>query len=202
MNKILLTVNKELINSDTEKVNSTIREFSPFYERFKSLNIGELKTEDLNKFLRSPKEYFLNLFTKGESLNVGELKLDSKKVYELLDKPEEVELLVKDLELKIKEPYILRNCLSQIENIEIVDDKMNVKKDYLQSLEEKHSIYADTEDQVRAYEILNQIAKNFEELMKLQKKPFFGTQDSWFEFLLTKKDNCTISIKPHSIKQF
>ena len=138
MEKILLRVDKESIDKDTQKVNDTIREFSPFYERYKKLNVGDLKNNDLKTFLLSPKKYFLDLFTKGENLKIGELELSSEKVYELLNKPDGVDDLVNDLELKIKEPFMITYYISQVENIEIQEEKMTVKKEYLENLTEKY----------------------------------------------------------------
>lgn len=202
MEKILLRVDKESLDNDTQKVNDAIREFSPFYERYKKLNVGDLKNEDLKTFLLSPKKYFLDLFTKGENLKIGELELSSEKVYELLNKPDGVDDLVNDLELKIKEPFIITYCISQVENIEIQEGKMTVKKEYLENLIEKYSSYADTENQLKALEILKRISEDFQTLIEMQIKPFYGSENSWFEHLLKKTENNKISIKPHCIKNF
>lgn len=202
MEKILLRVDKESLDKDTQKVNDAIREFSPFYKRYKKLNVGDLKNEDLKTFLLSPKKYFLDLFTKGENLKIGELELSPDKVYELLNKPDGVDDLVNDLELKIKEPFIITYCIYQVENIEIQEGKMSVKKEYLEDLKEKHSIYADTENQLKALEILNRISDDFQALIGMQIKTFYGWENSWFEYFLQKTENNKISIKPHCIKNF
>lgn len=157
------------INKEINRINSSISfYFQKFVDRYNGISIlPELQTSDLVDFIDNPKSFFVLKLTKGKTLNVGDLVLSSEKVYELLDRPSELDILVNDIEkLKTVDSYIM-NYSDCINDIEIVQNKLKVKQSKVDAITEQYSVYVETENQFRALEIANDIVLKINELFKI-----------------------------------
>ena len=142
--------------------------FSPFIERCNSLSIiPPLETNSLSDFFLNPKSFFVLKLTKGETLNVGDLKLSSEKVYDLLDRPEELDKLVKDIEALQRDRDFIGRYFADLGKVEIKDEVLQYKQSWIETITEQYSYYIETENQFTAQTLANEIVIKINELMSI-----------------------------------
>ena len=174
MEKTFLYIDRQQINDKIAPAKTLISELKIFYERYKSLNLKELNTDDLDEFFKTPKTFFLNVLTGGESLSVGQLKLDTEKVYDLSPRPEGVDDLVNDITKKVNDYGIQRNYIGNLPYLSILNNELIVNPEYINEWTEMFTYYTTTEDQHNALILLTKIAKDLTELKALLKQPIYG----------------------------
>lgn len=189
MEKQLLYTDQSKINQSKTKITSAINAFKPFFEEYKQLNIGDLKTEDLKTFFIKPKEFFMMLLTKGENLKVGDLMLDPEKLYELLQKPEGVEDLVNNIEKTIRLDEFRLNHIGYIDHIIVSEGQMLINPEYIRELTDKYTFYTETSDQLKAFELVKRIAEDFSELKNLLKEPEYAYYDDFRTFMIKESND-------------
>lgn len=169
MEKQLAYRNQRQINEDVEKIKTSAKwHFQNFVDRYNSISIlPTLESDDLVEFMDNPKSFLVLKLTNGETLNVGELKLSSEKVYDLLDRPAEVDQLVNDIQTLNSDYSYQSNHRQNLVFFDIIENKLVVKESIVNEITEKYSSYIETENQFRALEIANDIVLKINELFKI-----------------------------------
>jgi len=186
-NKILLHKDKHKINNEINAIKQTINILNPLYERFKELEISEMQPEEFTEFINHPKTFFVKILSQGKSLKIGKLELNPEKVYELFPLPTGVKELVEDLERLIKNNDFLSYNAFNIQHISISENELIVSENYVERITNKHTFYAETENQLKALEVLNRIANDLTELQSLKKKQFINPRE-WLQEVFKEKE--------------
>ena len=101
MDKKLAYINQREINSALQEIEQSAKyHFQKLVDRYNSISIlPHLETNDFYDLMKTPKPFLVLKLTKGQTLNIGELQLSTEKVYDLLDRPAEVDELINDIEV-------------------------------------------------------------------------------------------------------
>jgi hypothetical protein len=114
-----------------------------------------------------PKAFITDKLTQGETVKVGGLSLDKNKLFELLDKPQGttaiIENILKDIEDRSKREF----HIWKINNFIIENGNVIINPEYLEEINNRHSLFIETENQKTGFEKLQQIAKLLNEINDL-----------------------------------
>lgn len=142
--------------------------FNNFYERYKSLDfLPEMTTDDFSNFMQTPKAFFLLKLTGGQTLNVGPLALNSEKVFELLERPAEVDKLISDIEALERDKHYRNEHAQNIHHFEIISNSLKIKQSRIDQITEQNSFYITKETQFQAIQMIEEILPKINELMKI-----------------------------------
>ena len=188
------------IGQDTREYNRVISELSdrakkvyqPLIDQYHTLNISTLTTEDLDVFFNNPKSFFVTLLTKDEPLTLGGVKLQAEKVYEFMERPTGLDAFVEKLiNYKIDAPKIGFNSeyLGNLEYYEIIDNKLQITEVYKDEIVEMTNYYATTENQLKAFNLINEVINKLGEFNSIWKS---------IPILLNDEDNYLIHNAPHA----
>lgn len=169
---------QERIFTDQRAISLALSEISTAQQQFqkyvdmynKITELEPLKENDLEGFIRTPKEFLVERLMTGKSLEVGGVTLSKDKLYDIMEKPEGFDDLVSEL-LKLKtDRYTIQNSFIQLKNLFIKSGTaVEIRSGHINFLEKKHSIYLDSESKERAYELLRNISEGINELKKIKK---------------------------------
>lgn len=158
----------EINSSLSDITGSATYYYQKFIDRYKAISIlPELQTEDLINLMRNPRSLILTKLTKGETLSVGGIQLSSEKVFELLDKPVEVDQLINDIESLREDSSYMNHHYRNIENFEIEKGKLQIKKSLVEEITERNSKYISSDDQFKALEIAKELLPKLNKLLSL-----------------------------------
>lgn len=188
------------IGQDTREYNRIISELSdrakkiyqPLIDQYHTLNISILTTVDLDVFFNSPKSFFVTLLTKDEPLTLGGVKLQAEKVYEFMERPTGLDAFVEKLinyKIDAQHKGFKSEYLGDFEPFEIVDNKLQLTADYKAEIVEMTNYYATTENQLKAFNLINEVISKLGE---------FNTIWKDIPLLLNDEDNYLIHIAPHA----
>lgn len=190
------------INKEIGTIETAIVEIKPLFESFKKLNLGTLDANDIEKFINTPKTYFLDLLTKGESLKVGSLTLNPEKVYDLSPRPDGVDELVKRIVSKKDQDFSNRRILPYLQRITIINNELAVNSIYRDEITKRFTYYADTPDKIRALELITEIAEKTTELKSISKNLQYSDID-FRELIITRAlDNITYKPNLKAIQSY
>lgn len=187
MKKVFLYKDESNIFRRIESINGMIGSLNQLFDRYKTLGLPDMKTEDFKEFIMNPKAFFIKILTNGETLKIGQLELDVQKVYELFPLPNGVNELVTDIIKFNTQTYFQTHYAFNIKNVEIIENELCICSKFKQLLEDTHTFYTETEDQNTALTLLKRIAKDLTALKALQKGNFYNPQDWIKESLIEKK---------------
>lgn len=187
MKKVFLHKDESNIFRQIESINGMIGSLNQLFDRYKTLGLPNMKTEDFKEFIMNPKAFFIKILTNGETLKIGQLELDVQKVYELFPLPNGVNELVTDIIKFNTQTYFQTHYAFNIKNVEIIENELCICSKFKQLLEDTHTFYTETEDQNTALTLLKRIAKDLTALKALQKGNFYNPQDWIKESLIEKK---------------
>ena len=187
MKKVFLYKDESNIFRRIESINGMIGSLNQLFDRYKTLGLADMKTEDFKEFIMNPKAFFIKILTNGETLKIGQLELDVQKVYELFPLPNGVNELVTDIIKFNTQTYFQTHYAFNIKNVEIIENELCICSKFKQLLEDTHTFYTETEDQNTALTLLKRIAKDLTALKALQKGNFYNPQDWIKESLIEKK---------------
>lgn len=202
MEKKFLYVNKQELNNVLSEVESALVGFKPFFDKAKEIGINSIKSENLDEFFRNPKSYFLQTLTKGQTLKVGDLELDSAKVYDLATRPDGLDELVTKIEgLKIDNIFV-RHYFRHLPNLAVVENELIIDPKFIEDQTEIYTVYADTENRLKALALIKNISAELTVLKSIQKhSPGSGAE--WFDKIFSESySDATISPKLSCITNF
>jgi len=156
------------INEWLKATEQAAQSLQPFVNRCSEISsVPELETEDLYDFFINPRSFFVSKLTKGETLKVGDLSLSSEKVFDLLDRPDELDKLVSDIEALKYKQHFQSNCFGQIQNLQLVEGILEVKQSWIDDVTERFSYYIETDNQFAALDLMNEILPKINELFSM-----------------------------------
>lgn len=170
--------------------NQTVKEYNEYKLNFQNivnkiiaLNLQNFnfETNDLTPLFKSPKTFFTSkLIT--EQINISGIVLNQNKIFDLMEIPEKLHDLIKEIENLIKRFYENEKNLNfylYSDYFQIVNNIVEIKPEKLDFWKENYSIYLTNEKQVQVNNILTDIS----EKMQLLKELNFGFN---YEDLLKK----------------
>lgn len=188
------------IGQDTREYNRIISELSdrakmvyqPLIDQYHTLNISTLTTEDLDVFFNNPKVFFVSILTKDEPLTIGTIKLQPEKVYDFMESTTGLDAFVEKLinyKIEAQHKGFKSEYLGNLKHYEIVDNKLKISEVYNDEIVEMTNYYATTENQLKAFNIINEVISKLGEFNSIWKD---------IPVLLNDEDNYLINIAPHA----
>ncbi|MGV0756783.1 hypothetical protein ACTS9E_14535 [Empedobacter brevis] len=149
-----------------------LKVYQPLIDEYHALNISTLETEDLDAFFYSPKSFFVTLLTKDEPLTLGGVKLQADKVYEFMERPAGLDAFVEKLinyKIDAEKKGFKSEYLGNLEPYELVNNKLQLTAEYKEETEYNTTYFAETETQLKAFNLINSIIENIEEFNTIWK---------------------------------
>lgn len=170
MERQFLYTDQSSIDSNTNYVENAISIIYPYFERYKTLNLPELTSEDLEEFIKNPKSFFVKILSNGETLKIGQMALDPLKLYDLLPIPEEVKQLADDLI-----SFSGENSFNSypLQYVSVSENELIVDPKYIADTKIRFTYYTENDDQNKALELILRIAEDLNTLKAIGKKPYF-----------------------------
>lgn len=182
-NNTFLYIDQQTIDFNLDSIKSAITVFTPFFNRYKELNLPELTDLNFSEFFTSPKTFLVQKLTNGETLKLGSLEIDPIKAFDLFPLPESVHELIQAIENSKTSNEITGANLWGLSKILIVDNDLTINPTYIAELTDKYTYKTESADQDNALQLMTEIAENITALKVLQKKTFSNSQD-WVNDLL------------------
>lgn len=163
--KKLIYKNESAIASEVNQLKTQKEYFQKIVDKFFENKIN-VSSDGLQKLIGNPKAYIIETLTKGETLKVGNLSLNNDKLFDLLEIPNDVKLLISDIEKvssnqRESEFYHLKVSFFCLNN-----GKVEITKEHLEGIERQHSIFIENERQQSIFEILEKVSGQLNELPK------------------------------------
>jgi hypothetical protein len=175
----------------SDQSNKILKVYQPLIDQYHTLNISVLTTEDLESFFNNPKSFFVTLLTKDEPLTLGGVKLQAEKVYEFMERPTGLDAFVEKLTNYKNDAVnigIKIEFLGDFQPYEIINNKLQLTADYKAEILDFTSYYATTENQLLAFNLINEVITKLGE---------FNTIWKDIPIMLKDNDNSLIHIAPH-----
>lgn len=195
---------KEVIFFDENKFNNLLEPqfkrlgyFQELVSMYENLNTGEpLLSEDLKALIENPKEFVAKQIVKEDTATIGGLKLNFEKVFDIIEKPVGTDELINKIindKLIDKLNIAQRNAYHfEIENGYTVI----LNKEYVKQITEQCTVYITSENQKKAFKILNEIAKNVNELSSLKARGYLH-ENLFQDYFSVNVFTETITINPY-----
>ena len=172
MTKQFLYTDESGKRSNLEYVQNAINAINPYFERYKVLDLPVLTSEQLEEFTKTPKSFFVKILSDGETLKIGQMELEPSKVYELFPVPEEIKILVNDLE-SFQRQQNFSSYAYPLQYISVSENQLIINPEYVEKITNDFTYYTQTEEQNQALELIKKITEDLNTLKALGKKPFF-----------------------------
>lgn len=196
--KVPIYVDTYKINSSIEPQENRIEYFQKLVTMYQTLNTGKpLQKNDLTALINNPKEFIAKRLIKEETLSIGGLKLNFEKMFDIIEKPTGTEELISKIinDSKVKELLITqRNAFYfdiENENTVVLSDK------FLEQTTEQCTVYINTENQAKAYEVLNILAENINKLNDLKVGGHWQDNILFEKFFDTNNATGNVKINPY-----
>ncbi|WP_395078122.1 hypothetical protein [Flavobacterium sp.] len=156
---------KVLIFKDDSQIDREIRQLETHRKFFQKIvdNVQNLSIEvqgnEIVELFENPKAFTTDKLTKGEKMQVGGLKLNKEKLFDLIEKPDGLQEVIAEILLANNDGSPLHWHLKHLNSFFVENGIVVTNPEYLQDLEREYSIFATTENQVKGFEKLTQIAK-------------------------------------------
>ena len=196
--KVSIYVDQDRIKSLTQPQESRVEYFQELVNMYQVLNTGEpLQKNDLTALINNPKEFIAQRLIKEETLSIGGLKLNFEKMFDIIEKPEGTEELINKIisDSQVRELLINQRNVSYFE-IES-ENTVVLNAEFLDRATEQSTVYLKTENQIKAYEILNILAENLNKLNDLKINGHWHDNILFDQFLETNNSTGGVKINPY-----
>jgi hypothetical protein len=198
--KVLLSKNQGAINSEIQQHEPKKDYFQNYVNRLIAVGITATNT-DLQLLFENPKAYVTDKLTAGEEMKVGGLTLNKEKLFELIEKPvgtnEIIADIVKDQQDKSKREF---NHWS-VKSFEIINGIVIVTAETIEHINNRLSLFIDSENQQTAFTKLEQLAQLLNEINQLENNNGrIGGTTELSE--LMRFNNATFTLNPQAVKRF
>jgi hypothetical protein len=198
--KVLLSKNQGAINSEIQQHEPKKDYFQNYVNRLIAVGITATNT-DLQLLFENPKAYVTDKLTAGEEMKVGGLTLNKEKLFELIEKPvgtnEIIADIVKDQQDKSKREF---NHWS-VKSFEIINGIVIVTAETIEHINNRLSLFIDSENQQTAFTKLEQLAQLLNEINQLENNNGrIGGTTELSE--LMQFNNTTFTLNPQAVKRF
>lgn len=187
--KIKVGYNEYGFNSTIAEQNNIKTNIQSIFNEIIALNLGIILAEnDPKELFDDPKAYFCNKMV-TETMSINGLELDKAKVFDLMKKPDELNILVEKI-LNIKkngsDTAQDRFFFMHAHNFTIVDNTVILKQSVIDGITELYSIYLNTQKQKDINDSLEIIILNLLAIKTLEPSFVF---DTLFSKLLNANDS-------------
>lgn len=163
---------KKLVYRNEPAIQGEINQLRTQKEYFQKLvdklveNGIEVTTDGLKQLIENPKAFIVIALTKGENLKVGSLSIDNNKLFDLMEIPSEITSLIETIEKTRQTRGENEFYLWKVSLFSVNENVVEISKEHLECLEKQHSVFLETENQEKAYNILENVANQLNELPK------------------------------------
>lgn len=199
MEAIKIATNENVIESILAGENRKKQYFQKVVNRF--TNLGIIPNEnDLQIIFENPKAYIVDMLTKGEKLTLQGVNIEKEKIFDLIEKPNGTEEVIKELLEDINNERFQYDTISQAYNYIIVKNVVMYSDEFLKRIERENSVYIENKNQQKGFELLSKIVNLINEVngLDVNSKLFPYTELS---NIIDVKDNKCV-LKAKSIKMF
>lgn len=191
---------KKLIYRNDPAINGEINQLETQKKYFQKLvdvlteNSIEVQKDTLQKLIENPKDFIVLALTKGENLQVGNLKLNNNKLFDLMEVPQAIKSLIEQIEKDSTDSRIREFTHWKVSYFSIVDNCVEISKEHKENIETRHSIFIQNENQLEAFNILENVAK------ELNKLPKLGLSSSLEDEYFKLNENKDLIVNPQVIR--
>jgi hypothetical protein len=165
--KILIEKNEGAIAGELNQLEVKKQYFQNYVNKVIALGLT-VAENDLNLLFENPKAYITDKLTAGENMQVGGLKLNKEKLFDLIEKPAGTNELIQSIEKDLMDSGIREYNIWHVKNFEINENEVVVNPDHLEAINNRFSLFIESESQNQAYEKLQGIASLVNELNQMK----------------------------------
>ena len=201
--KTPIFIDETQINNYIQPQENRIEYLQELVNLYLALEIPEpLEKNDLENLINNPKDFITRKLIKEENLSVNGLKLNLEKAFDIIEKPYGTDFLINKIIEDKKDKELLINQRNVL-NFEIVDNNtVLVKQSYIDKITEQYTVYLETENQKKAFDLVTEIAKKYNELKLLSNAGNFKSSfQELEEFIQINPRTDLASVNPYFIKK-
>ncbi|OWP81644.1 hypothetical protein BWK63_05000 [Flavobacterium covae] len=168
MTPILIYKDTNAIDTAVNNLEASKEFFQSIVDNFNSLSLGDnkkLKNNDLSMLFANPKSFIVDKVTEGENLTIGTIQISKEKAFEILNLPTEIHTIIKNVDNARKGNtaygFAHRN---QVNNFTIDNGLVQLKTESIETIETSNSIYANTQEELQTWKLMEEIATKLNEL--------------------------------------
>ncbi len=184
--KVLLHKNQNLIDNEINQQQHIIKYFQGYIDKVVALGF-KVNDNDLEPLFENPKAYITAKITDGQNLQVGGLTLNKEKLFDLIEKPEGTNEFIESVTKDLSKNDILEHYIFRAHRFSVINNKVVLKKEILEELDNRHSIFIQSKNQQNGYNKIVELAKLVNEINQLATTKI-GTGTTLSQ-LLVIKDN-------------
>ncbi len=184
--KVLLHKNQNLIDNEINQQQHIIKYFQGYIDKVVALGF-KVNDNDLEPLFENPKAYITAKITDGQNLQVGGLTLNKEKLFDLIEKPEGTNEFIESVTKDLSKNDILEHYIFRAHRFSVSNNKVVLKKEILEELDNRHSIFIQSKNQQNGYNKIVELAKLVNEINQLATTKI-GTGTTLSQ-LLVIKDN-------------
>ena len=200
--KLKVDFEQKQYDKDLGIFEATKNELQKIINDIKTLNLNiNLDNGDLETLINSPKIFFCNKLV-NEGIAVNGIKLNKEKIFDLMEVPHEINNIIEYI-IKLKSDTIKGIQTLYIGNLNndfiITDNVINISEKTLSELRETHTIYLESEKQIKIFNLLTENKDKIKEIKQIDNR--YYNLDLLFEDYYTIRGSNEISIDLGYIKR-
>lgn len=200
--KLKVDFEQKQYDEDLRIFEATKKELQKIINDIKTLNLNiNFDNGDLDTLINSPKIFFCNKLV-NEGIVVNGIKLNKEKIFDLMEVPHEINSIIEYI-IKLKSDTIKGIQTLYIGNLNndfiITDNVINISEKTLSELRETHTIYLESEKQIKIFNLLTEIKDKIKEIKQIDNR--YYSLDMLFEDYYIIRGNNEISIDLGYIKR-
>jgi hypothetical protein len=193
--KIEIYFNQDAYEYTLQKYKQRIPFYQSIIDEYEKLGIqNNLQENDLGELLENTKSFLASKIINGQETTVGGLKISNDAFFDLIEKPKNYLSFITSVVSQTNSPENKEKFVWQHANYYINNgNKVEIRTKLIDSLKEASTTYIRCNEQLKAYELLKDIAGKLTELKNM--KPYFRTEnfiDNHFNFVGDLNDVKTV----------
>lgn len=203
MNKLKVDFKKNKHDEDLKIFENTKKELQKIITDIKGLELNiTIENTDLDKLINNPKMFFCDKIV-NESIKVNGIKLNKEKIFDLMEIPENINNIIEYI-TRLKNNVIAGKQSLYIENLNndftIINNEINISENTLSELRETHTIYLDSENQIKIFNLLTEIKEKIKTIKEID--PRYYNIEDLFDDYYKVMGNSNFLINIDYIKRF
>jgi hypothetical protein len=158
--KVKMKFNEHEFKMEMEQYNVSLPIFNRVLSAYNAMNLPELNLTEFKELFSRVDSIIFRKMTKGEQMNVGGIKISEEKALDLFEKPAGFD----NLKEAINQANDFPNLDWFMKFITLEGQTIGLKADLLAKKQEAHTLYATTDDQIKANELAEAILTKTVEL--------------------------------------
>jgi hypothetical protein len=166
--KVPIFFDENEMNSWLRVPESRLEYFQELVNMYNGLMIDEpLQYDDLKALIVNPKDFISKRLIKDEKLTIGGLQLNFEKVYEIIEKPNGTDALINKI-INDRQDWELQKTHRNVGGFGIEDfTTVVIHSKHLADATESSTVYIKSENEQKAFDILNILVENMNLLNNL-----------------------------------